>query len=48
MPWTLYKYILRELLKLLGLTTVVLVVVMSFAAAVQADERRAADAGTCS
>ena len=33
MPWTLYKYILRELLKLLGLTTVVLVVVMSFAAA---------------
>jgi len=35
MPWTLYKYILRELLKLLGLTTVVLVVVMSFAAAFQ-------------
>lgn len=33
MPWTLYKYILRELLKLLGLTTMVLVVVMSFAAA---------------
>jgi len=35
MPWTLYKYILRELLKLLGLTTAVLVVVMSFAAAIQ-------------
>lgn len=35
MPWTLYKYILRELLKLLALTTAVLVVVMSFAAAVQ-------------
>lgn len=35
MPWTLYKYILRELMKLLGLTTVVLVVVMSFAAAFQ-------------
>ncbi len=35
MPWTLYRYILRELLKLLGLTTAVLVVVMSFAAAIQ-------------
>ncbi|MBB6431070.1 LptF/LptG family permease [Algisphaera agarilytica] len=35
MPWTLYKYILRELIKLLALTTVVLVIVMSFAAAVQ-------------
>ncbi|MEM1109567.1 MAG: LptF/LptG family permease [Planctomycetota bacterium] len=35
MPWTLYRYILRELLKLLALTTTVLVVVMSFAAAVQ-------------
>lgn len=35
MPWTLYKYILRELLKLLSLTTAVLVVVMSFGAAVQ-------------
>lgn len=35
MPWTLYKYILRELLKLLALTTAVLVVVLSFGAAVQ-------------
>ncbi|MEM6855008.1 MAG: LptF/LptG family permease [Planctomycetota bacterium] len=35
MPWTLYKYILFELLKLLALTTAVLVVVMSFGAAVQ-------------
>ncbi|MEM8737426.1 MAG: LptF/LptG family permease [Planctomycetota bacterium] len=35
MPWTLYRYILRELLKLLLLTTAVLVVVMSFATAVQ-------------
>ncbi|MEE9404684.1 MAG: LptF/LptG family permease [Algisphaera sp.] len=35
MPWTLYRYILSELLKLLGLTTVVMVVVMSFAAAFQ-------------
>ena len=35
MPWTLYKYILRETGKLLLLTTLVLVVVMSFGAAVQ-------------
>lgn len=35
MPWTLYRYILRETGKLLLLTTLVLVVVMSFGAAVQ-------------
>lgn len=35
MPWTLYRYILRELLKLLVLTTVVLVTVISFAAAIK-------------
>ncbi|MFI4861012.1 MAG: LptF/LptG family permease [Phycisphaerales bacterium JB063] len=35
MPWTLYRYILRELLKVLVLTAVVLVTVMSFAAAVK-------------
>jgi lipopolysaccharide export LptBFGC system permease protein LptF len=35
MPWTLYRYILGELLKLLVLTTAVLVVVMSFGAAIQ-------------
>ena len=34
MPWTLYRYILRELLKVLVLTTTVLVVVLSFGAAV--------------
>lgn len=34
MPWTLYRYILRELLKVLVLTTLVLVVVLSFGAAV--------------
>lgn len=35
MPWTLYRYILRELLKLLVLTTAVLVIVISFAAAIK-------------
>lgn len=35
MPWTLYRYILRDLLKLLVLTTVVLVTVISFAAAIK-------------
>ena len=35
MPWTLYRYILWELLKLLGLTAAVLVTVMSFAAAIR-------------
>lgn len=35
MPWTLYRYILREMLKLLLLTTAVLVVVISFFIAVQ-------------
>jgi len=34
MPWTLYRYILRELLKVLVLTTAVLVVVLSFGAAI--------------
>ena len=34
MPWTLYRYILRELLKVLVLTTAVMVVVMSFGAAI--------------
>lgn len=34
MPWTLYRYILRELLKVLVLTTAVMVVVLSFGAAV--------------
>lgn len=34
MPWTLYRYILRELLKVLMLTTSVLVVVLSFGAAI--------------
>ncbi len=35
MPWTLYRYILWEMLKLLVLTTAVLVVVLSFAASIQ-------------
>lgn len=35
MAWTLYRYILRELLKVLLLTTVVLVVIMSFGAAIR-------------
>ena len=35
MPWTLYRYILWELLKLLTLTAAVLVTVMSFAAAIR-------------
>ena len=35
MPWTLYRYILRELLKILLLTTAVLVTVMSFGAAIR-------------
>ena len=35
MPWTLYRYILVELLKLLALTTVVLVVLISFAASIK-------------
>ena len=34
MPWTLYRYILRELLKVLVLTTAVMVVVLSFGAAI--------------
>lgn len=34
MPWTLYRYILRELLKVLVLTTAVMVVVLSFVLAV--------------
>lgn len=35
MPWTLYGYILRELVKLLVVCTVVLVFVISFAAAIK-------------
>jgi lipopolysaccharide export LptBFGC system permease protein LptF len=35
MAWTIYRYILRELLKLLVLSTVVLVTVISFAAAIK-------------
>jgi lipopolysaccharide export system permease protein len=35
MPWTLYRYILKDLLKLLVFTTVVLTVVISFAAAIK-------------
>jgi len=35
MPWTLYRYILREMLKLLLLSAGVLVVVISFAAAIR-------------
>ncbi|MEM9415489.1 MAG: LptF/LptG family permease [Planctomycetota bacterium] len=35
MLWTLYRYILRELLKILVLTSVVLVTVMSFGAAIK-------------
>lgn len=35
MPWTLYRYILYELLKILILTTAVLVTVMSFGAAIK-------------
>lgn len=34
MPWTLYRYMLRELLKVLVLTTTVMVVVLSFVTAV--------------
>ena len=35
MPWTLYRYILKDLLKLLVFTTVVLTVVISFAASIK-------------
>lgn len=35
MPWTIYRYILWDLIKLLLLTTVVLVTVISFAAAIK-------------
>lgn len=35
MPWTLYRYILRELLKVMVLTSAVLVTVMSFGAAIK-------------
>lgn len=35
MPWTLYRYILVELVKLLAVATVVLVLVISFAAAIK-------------
>ncbi|MEM9020527.1 MAG: LptF/LptG family permease [Planctomycetota bacterium] len=35
MPWTLYRYILKDMLKVLLLTTSVMVVVLSFGAAVQ-------------
>lgn len=34
MPWTLYRYILRELSKVLALTTAVMVVVLSFGVAI--------------
>lgn len=34
MPWTLYRYILRDLLKVLVLTTAVMVVVLSFVSAI--------------
>lgn len=34
MPWTLYRYILRELVKVLVLTTAVMVVVLSFVSAI--------------
>jgi len=35
MPWTLYRYIFKDLLKLLVTTTLVLVLVISFAAAIK-------------
>ena len=35
MPWTLYRHILKELLKVMVPTTVVLVLVISFAAAIK-------------
>ncbi len=35
MPWTLYKYILRELLKLMAISVAVLVAMISFAAAIK-------------
>lgn len=35
MPWTLYKYILRELLKLMAISVAVLVTLISFAAAIK-------------
>lgn len=35
MPWTLYRYILKDMLKVLVLTAAVMVVVLSFGAAVQ-------------
>lgn len=35
MPWTLYRYILRDLLKVMALSTTVLVVVIGFAAAIK-------------
>lgn len=35
MPWTLYKYILRELIKLMAVSVAVLVAMISFAAAIK-------------
>ncbi len=35
MPWTLYRYIFKEVFKLLAVTTTVLVLVISFAAAIK-------------
>lgn len=35
MPWTLYRYMLKELLKILVMTTLVLVLIMSVAAAIK-------------
>jgi lipopolysaccharide export system permease protein len=35
MPWTLYKYILRELIKLMAISVAVLVAMISFAAAIK-------------
>ena len=35
MPWTIYRYILKELIRLMALTTIVLVTMISFAAAIK-------------
>lgn len=35
MPWTIYRYILRELIKLMALSAVVMVTMISFAAAIK-------------
>ena len=35
MPWTLYRYILKDLLRVIGLTTLILVTVIAFGATIK-------------